>query len=180
MNECLFLDGLISVTGVCTTKNEDIVVADSSIKPKVKIYRPDGKVLTRLEGGFQFPTQVTSNIRDGYIYVVDPKLHSIFHFSSMGKYLGHFGTDLLTWPCSASVDLNGNLLVCDRAEKKIQMFTSEGIYIGKVLGREDGLVSPIGVSIDTVCKSGRLAIVEEELIPGGKDRVYLKVFNQIK
>ena len=100
----------------------------------------------------------------GNVYVADTWNHRIEKFDSQGKFLlqwGGFGDSrdqpdavpgLFYGPRGLAVDADGNLLVVDSGNKRVQKFSPDGQLLGQYgsQGGGDGLFSePVGIAVDS-------------------------------
>jgi len=117
------------------------------VKMKLK---DEGKYLIFIEyDGVNFPSspfqiQVLSKLKPrNYNEIIGPKLT----FGSEGN-----GNCQLKEPCGSVINSNGNILVCDRRNHRIQIFDSDGNFISKLgsSGNENGLFRyPFGIAINS-------------------------------
>ena len=91
---------------------------------------------------------VVAEYREHRVAIISPLLESdsIKRFGSGGTEDGQFNH-----PCGVAVDDNGNILVTDQKNGRIQKFNSRGKYITKVNGNHDThsleLGQPVGIGI---------------------------------
>jgi DNA-binding beta-propeller fold protein YncE len=112
-------------------------------------YDPKERVVKRAAGPFNLPTKVALS-PTGEIYVADGYGNCRVHkFSVSGELLLSWGTPgsgpgQFHLPHSLVVDNTGRVLVCDRENNRIQLFTTEGKY----LTMWTGLKQPADIYID--------------------------------
>ena len=99
-----------------------------------------GELVPRVAGPFNFPTEMAPG-PSGDIYVSDGYRNSRIHrFSADGQLKNSWGTPGNTepgqfqLPHSIMVDADEKVYVCDRANKRIQIFTAEGEFINMWTG----------------------------------------------
>ncbi|MDA0769631.1 MAG: NHL repeat-containing protein [Chloroflexi bacterium] len=63
------------------------------------------------------------------------------------RFIGDFGREQLTFPCSLAVDKDGNVYCSDEFEKLIKVFDADGQLVSEWDG-EGGLQSPSGIAFD--------------------------------
>ena len=105
----------------------------------------------RVIDGLKSPWGVAVNQR-GEIIVAEYGGHCISIFSPRGKKLESFGTEgsrpgQFSGPRGVTVDDDGNILVVDADINRIQIFTSDGIFVVAVGKGTIDLNSPVGISI---------------------------------
>ncbi len=66
------------------------------------------------------------------------------------------------------LQISGNILVADRNNDRVSLFTPRGVFLRHLLTREDGLRDPYGVAVS----SARNLIITES----GSNRASLKLF----
>lgn len=74
----------------------------------------------------------------------------------------------LKFPRGVCVDQQGNVIVADRNNDRVSMFSESGRFLCNLLTKDDGLKAPYGISITI---AGQLAITES-----GNNRAGFKVF----
>ena len=109
-----------------------------------------GGVPQRAAGPFNMPTRMFC-APSGDIYVSDGYRNARVHrFSAEGELLsswgvpGRRGRDEFYLPHSLWVDSAGLVYVCDRKNNRVQVFTSDGGY----LGTWDRLIEPVDICMD--------------------------------
>ncbi len=96
-------------------------------------------LVERAAGPFNHPTEMLPH-PNGDIYVTDGYRNARVHrFSADGTLKTSWGTPgkgpgQFHLPHSIAIDDDGNLLVCDRSNKRIQIFTPDGEFIGQWTG----------------------------------------------
>lgn len=166
---------------VYTTDRSDSVAKSFTLDGKVKLalgkpgrHSDTGEVknwlVERAAGPFNHPTEMLRH-PNGDIYVTDGYRNARVHrFAADGTLKTSWGTPgsgpgQFHLPHSIAVNDDGNLLVADRSNKRIQIFTPEGQY----LGEWTGMGGPNDISRG---KDGNFYIAEQE---DGGDPAYCTV-----
>jgi len=135
---------------VYTTDRSDSVAKSFTLDGKVKLalgtpgqHSDTGEVTNwlaqRAAGPFNHPTEMLAH-PNGDIYVTDGYRNARVHrFSADGKLKASWGTPghgpgQFHLPHSIAVDADANLLVADRANKRIQIFSPDGDFLGQWTG----------------------------------------------
>jgi DNA-binding beta-propeller fold protein YncE len=156
---------------VYTTGRSDSVAKSFTLDGKVKLslgtpgkHSDTGEVknwlVERAAGPFNHPTEMLRH-PNGDIYVTDGYRNARVHrFAADGTLKTSWGTPgsapgQFHLPHSIAVNDAGNLLVADRSNKRIQIFTPEGQY----LGEWTGMGGPNDISRG---KDGNFYIAEQE------------------
>ena len=156
---------------VYTTDRIDSVAKSFTLDGKVKLalgtagqHSDTGEVknwlVERAAGPFNHPTEMLPH-PNGDIYVTDGYRNARVHrFTVDGKLVTSWGTPgsgpgQFHLPHSIAVNDAGNLLVADRSNKRIQIFTPEGQF----LGQWTGMGGPNDISRG---KDGNFYIAEQE------------------
>jgi DNA-binding beta-propeller fold protein YncE len=96
----------------------------------------------------------------GNIWVSDTGNNRIQKFSSEGTYLSQIGTGTgspgsadgqFNNPRGIAIDAAGKIVVSDRLNNRIQLFTNAGVHVSKLIGQDN----PTGVAIDA---SGNIVV----------------------
>jgi hypothetical protein len=136
---------------VYTTDRSDSVAKSFSLDGKVKLalgtpgqHSDTGEVknwlVERAAGPFNHPTEMMPHPTNGDIYITDGYRNARVHrFSADGKLKASWGSPgsgpgQFHLPHSIAYDDAGRLLVADRSNKRIQIFTPEGEYVGAWTG----------------------------------------------
>jgi hypothetical protein len=156
---------------VYTTDRSDSVAKSFSLDGKVKLslgtrgqHADTGAVtnwlVERAAGPFNHPTEMLPH-PNGDIYVTDGYRNARVHrFTSDGKLVKSWGSPgqgpgQFHLPHSIALDDAGNLLVADRSNKRIQIFSPDGDF----LGQWTGMGGPNDISRG---KDGNFYIAEQE------------------
>jgi hypothetical protein len=156
---------------VYTTDRSDSVAKSFSLDGKVKLslgtrgqHADTGTVtnwlVERAAGPFNHPTEMLPH-PNGDIYVTDGYRNARVHrFTSDGKLVKSWGSPgqgpgQFHLPHSIALDDAGNLLVADRSNKRIQIFSPDGDF----LGQWTGMGGPNDISRG---KDGNFYIAEQE------------------
>ncbi|MBI2170714.1 MAG: hypothetical protein HYU30_01640 [Chloroflexi bacterium] len=114
-------------------------------------FRSDSwKRLTRSAGPFNLPTGIVE-APNGNLFVSDGYANARVHkFTSMGVYITSWGEPgigpgQLNLPHGVWIDGKGRVLVADRENDRIQLFTQEGEYLAEW---KPGMVGPANVCLD--------------------------------
>jgi len=135
---------------VYTTDRSDSAAKSFTLDGKVKLalgtpgqHSDTGEVTNwlaqRAAGPFNHPTEMLAH-PNGDIYVTDGYRNARVHrFSADGKLKASWGTPghgpgQFHLPHSIAVDADANLLVADRANKRIQIFSPDGDFLGQWTG----------------------------------------------
>jgi tripartite motif-containing protein 2/3/tripartite motif-containing protein 71 len=107
-------------------------------------------------GGLNNPWGVVLNQR-GEIIVAESRGHCISIFSPTGEKLRSFGSQgsgkgQFSCPRGVAVDDDGNILVVDSGNNRIQKFTSDGNFVVAVGKGTVNLINSIGISIHPINK----------------------------
>jgi DNA-binding beta-propeller fold protein YncE len=157
---------------VYTTDRMDSVAKSFTLDGKVKLQlgtpgehsdtgEVDNWLVERAAGPFNHPTEMMAH-PNGDIYVTDGYRNSRVHrFAADGTLKTSWGTPgngegQFHLPHSIALDDAGNLLVADRSNRRIQIFTPEG----KFLGQWTGMGGPNDISRG---KDGNYYIAEQEV-----------------
>jgi tripartite motif-containing protein 71 len=162
----------VEPSGVTCDKDGNIVICDA-YNHRIQVFNSKREFLFSFgsqgeeEGQFIEPLGVTCN-KDGNIIVCD-SLNSriqVFKlvtpidleskFNSKGKFLFSFGSlgsgeGQFCYPEGLACDQNGNIVVCDTGNHRIQVFTSKGEFLFSfgIFGEEEGKFDePTGVTFD--------------------------------
>jgi streptogramin lyase len=144
--------------GLATLRNGSVLVADVGLK-RVVALDPEGKIRTVYgsAGELVNPTDVVASPNGRRVYVADSKAHKIlvfhvetaellFSFGGRGEGEGEF-----QFPTSLAFDAEGNLLVVDQLNSRVQAFTEDGEFLDQFgqLGVGFGdFVRPKDVAVD--------------------------------
>ena len=128
----------------------------------VKVLSPDGTqlLLTINDSAHAAPDSAVSH---QVIFLVCYYLESnVKVFSKDGMFLHSIGTPgsddgQLCGPSAVTLDRFSNLLVCDRNNSRLQIFTLDGKFVSKIQGHHFGLKSPRSVAVSS---TGRLYITD--------------------
>jgi hypothetical protein len=135
---------------VYTTDRSDSVAKSFSLDGKVKLalgtagqHSDTGKVtnwlVERAAGPFNHPTEMMAH-PNGDIYVTDGYRNARVHrFTRDGRLVTSWGSPgngegQFHLPHSIAIDDDGRLYIADRANKRIQIFTPEGAFLGQWTG----------------------------------------------
>lgn len=146
-----------SPVGVCLNVNGHVVVAELN-NNRVQVLTPNGQTLYKVgdRGEKTFDHPLSCITHKNLLIVSDSRNNCIKVFETSGKFLYKFGEEgegdgQFKGPFGLCVDKQGNLLVCDQCNGRIQQFSLEGRFTGKsALG---GLRNPWGV---TTTQDGRI------------------------
>ena len=154
--------------GIAAMPSGNFVVADVD-RHMVSIHSPDGGLLTQFgcwgSGDYQFnsPTYIAvtkdehiivSDSCNGFIKVFDKTGTFVRKFSSSS---GHVLQDHLRRPQGLCADSQGNILLADRENHRISMFTLEGQFVRHLVSRLNGIKYPCDVRANA---AGQLVVVE--------------------
>ena len=106
----------------------------------IKVLTPDGKNLLQsfsAPGSYQEPWCVV--YQQDKIFVSYPEVNRVTVFNNAGEYLYDIGSEgsgdgQLLFPCGLAIDKFNRLIVCDRGNSRLQLFTPDGKYVSKVAG----------------------------------------------
>ena len=122
--------------GVYVDDKDRVIVSDGG-NDRVQVFDKGGKLLFQFGNKsekFNHPFHCVS-YQESFI-VADSDNHVIKVFDSEGQFLYKFGKrgeedGQFEDPSGLVVDCRGNLLVCDRGNNRVQMFTVNGRFVGK-------------------------------------------------
>jgi len=149
----------------------NIYVADT-LNHRIQKFDKDGKFLMKFggqckvetgapcDGLFNEPWGVAVD-REGNIYVADTWNHRVQKFDKDGKFVAKWGsfvdirgntaqTSVFYGPRDLVIDSDGNLLVADTGNKRVQKFDKDGKFLGQVgvFGTELGQFNePVGLAL---------------------------------
>ena len=140
--------------GVAVNDNGTIYATDNS-NNTIKVFRPDGTEgqiggPDEVGGGLSMPTMLA--IQDNVIYVANNANQMVKMYSTEGRFTGEFGgygirNGKFSQPWGICTDQKGRLLVADFNNKRIQVFSSKGVFIESIScsGKPyDVAVDPLG------------------------------------
>ncbi|KAM7445814.1 hypothetical protein ABFA07_005791 [Porites harrisoni] len=116
-----------------------IIICDWHDKT-IKVLSPDGKNLLQ---SFSAPdcdaVPLCAVYQQAKFFVSYPEAHRVNVFNKVGEYLydiGSKGSDdgKFSYPTGLAIDTFNRLIVCDRNNDRLQLFTLDGKYVAKVAG----------------------------------------------
>ena len=147
-------DHLNHPRSVSVAANGDLILCDLD---KVKVLSPDGKELKRTIR-CPFDEAPTSAIRHQdvlYVLFAAKCCVGVFKNGRFDNYFGRKGSvGQLLELTHLTIDSHGNIIVCDKGNKRIQVFSLSGKFLYSV---NKGLKRPLGVAI---AKDGDLLLCD--------------------
>ena len=132
-----------NVGGKCygvTVHDNGTVYATNYKDHTIKVFKLDGTVRQiggpdNAAGGLSCPLGIT--ILDNTLYVVSNSKHMVKKYSIAGRFIGEFGGNgtgngQFNYPQGICTDERRRILVADQCNSRIQVFTSEGIFISSI------------------------------------------------
>ena len=159
--------GMVEPKNVAVAGDGSVFVLDAGAG-RVLHFGADGRLLTQWgatgtgPGQFQEPWGIAVD-KQGHVFVADTWNHRIQKFDSAGRFLlqwGSFGDNrsqaggspgLFYGPRGLAVDGDGNLLVVDTGNKRVQKFSPDGVFLAQFggPGGAEGLFNePVGIAVD--------------------------------
>ena len=143
--------------GLSVDSDGNIIVADSN-NQLIKIFTPSGQFLRKFGGENLLVDPIHCIQKDQYFIVSDNGDHSIKVFNTDGDFLYKFGNEgkgggEFNKPRCLSVDKAGNLMVCDRANDRVQVLELSGKLITTFKLMTGG--SPVSIA---VLSDGRIVV----------------------
>ena len=143
--------------GLSVDSDGNIIVADSNNK-LIKIFTPSGQFLRKFGGEHLLVDPIHCIQKDQYFIVSDNGDHSIKVFNTDGDFLYKFGNEgkgdgEFNKPRCLSGDKAGNLMVCDRANDRVQVLELSG----KLITTFELVTGGLPVSI-AVLSDGRIVV----------------------
>ena len=97
--------------------------------PQILVYNPSGK-LTLSFGNDRLSSPEKAVFLNGKFFVVDPGSECIVVFDKNGDFLEEIAKGCVDHPCSIVADnTNGNLVVCDRGNSTVQIYSEAGCLL---------------------------------------------------
>jgi len=136
--------GLNGAHAIAMASDGSIYIADREHN-QIQKFTPGGVFVTRWgtygtgDGEFDMPHGVAV-APDGSVYVADSGNHRIQEFTSDGVFVSKWGeygafheatAVKFYWPTGLTVASDGRVYVSDRDNDRIQIFTSEGVFVNK-------------------------------------------------
>ena len=157
--------GLSHPYSVLVDSHEHMIVADSH-NHRIKILSLKGDELKTIgsqgkeRAQFNFPYCLALSNRGNFVIVSDGQNHRVQIVTKSGrivKSFGEFGAGdgQLNHPHGVAVDSENRILVADSGNSRIQIFSHDGVSIGKIA--HDGLACPWGVA---VTRAGDVAVTD--------------------
>ena len=148
-----------------------LVIGNRGVHSDTGCERP-GDLVPRAAGPFNYPTEMVPS-PSGDLYISDGYRNSRVHrFTKDGQLIGSWGQPGKTepghfhLPHSVLVDPDGKVYVCDRANRRVQIFSPDGEYI---TSWTEGMGGPDDISLD---QDGVFYVAEQE-VDGGSPYVSL-------
>ncbi len=116
------------------------------------VVAPETRTLGNGTVSINFPRGVAVN-STGHVFVAELQLDRILIYDSAGSYVGYFGetgtgNGEFTYPYGIAVEnTTDRILVSDRDNKNVQIFSPDGSYLGKLRGHT--FDSPLGLDINS-------------------------------
>lgn len=191
--------GLLNPRGVSVDSEGKIYVADTD-NSRIVVLNPDGTL--HLVIGMPSSAENTAPgtllqpwglevADDGTLYVADTWNHRVQVFSPNGEWLRSWGTygvpdqganpEAMWGPRDLTIDLDGNILVADTGNKRVRVYTPDGVWLrdigfgGSGLGQLD---EPVGLAVNPI--NGELYVADtwnRRISVFSKDGVALRVFD---
>uniref|UniRef100_A0A672G554 RING-type E3 ubiquitin transferase n=1 Tax=Salarias fasciatus TaxID=181472 RepID=A0A672G554_SALFA len=137
---------LMGPKGVAVDKNGHIITVDNKACC-VFIFQSNGKLVTK------FGARGTSDRHFADVLVIFPPPGAfLFKFGSHGEGNGQFNA-----PTGVAVDANGNIIVADWGNSRIQVFDSSGSFLSYINTSADPLYGPQGLALTS---DGHVAVAD--------------------
>ena len=157
--------------GVAVHDNGTVYASDDSTNT-IKVFKPNGEesqIGNSDNAGDQLSNPWSIALIGNTIYVVSRGNHTVKMYSTDGKFIGGFGgkgngTGQLSHPLGICTDGTGRVLVADQSNKRIQIFTSQGVFIKSIrcsTSPYDVAVDPEGNIHAALCSNNHIAIYSE-------------------
>jgi len=142
----------------------EIYVADKG-NHRLQMFSADGRyrreILLAEDGDEVAPVDVAVSANGKELYVTANNSHRILVFSSTGKFLRAWGGEgeepgMFRYPATIGLDPNGNILVVDVLNQRVQRFDPGGNLLatfGELGGRPGTLFRPKGIAMDSAGRS---------------------------
>ena len=135
--------------GVAVNEKNEIAVTETG-NHRIQVFSSNGTHLRSFarkgdqQGEFDWPAGIA--FHNDNIIVVDHN-HRVQLFSGQGEYLGQFGGEgnldhQLMYPLGLSIDSDGNIIVADKNNKLIKIFSFDGQFLRKI-GTEGSFIRPV-------------------------------------
>ncbi|XP_019638169.1 PREDICTED: uncharacterized protein LOC109480421 [Branchiostoma belcheri] len=145
-------------------RNNHVIVtwSDGAFSGGVQAFQPDGKVVWDGQRRMKTPTNVAVN-GEGNIFVSDFNTHYIYRFDENGRYVMRFGGagrsgGDLNHPRGICADSSGHILVADRDNQRVVVYTDRGEYVRHIAVRAK---LPTGVAVGP---GGQLVVINHDTI----------------
>ena len=158
--------------GVAVHDNGTVYASNDSTNT-IKVFKPNGKETQigssdNAGGQLSLPTGIA--LIGDTIYVVSYGNGTVKMYSTDGKFIGGFGgkgngTGQLSKPLGICTDGKGRVLVADQSNKRIQIFTSQGVFIKSIgcsTNPYDVAVDPEGNIHAALNSNNHIAIYSED------------------
>lgn len=142
----------------------NIYVADKG-NHRLQVFDAKGRFRRSIaleEGGEKIsPVDVAVSANGRELFVTANNSHRIVVYSSKGQFLRAWGGEgnepgLFRFPATVSIDLEGNVLVVDVLNQRVQKFDTNGnllATIGKLGGKAGTFFRPKGIAVDAAGRS---------------------------
>ncbi|XP_078609182.1 uncharacterized protein LOC144880707 [Branchiostoma floridae x Branchiostoma japonicum] len=152
--------------------NQVIVTERDGINAALKVFKPDGTLVNEFgrDLGMTYPRYVAI-AHDGNILVSDWDTHHIYVFDETGNFKFKFGgrgseDGQLTEPHGVCTDSFGNIIVADRGNNRVELFTKHGEFIRHTatdLASPNGVATGQGNELVVTCWDNTVTIFPEVL-----------------
>jgi len=153
-----------SPVGLGISRKGEVYVADKG-NHRLQMFSADGRYLQEIaleENGKKVsPVDVAVSADGKELYVSANNSHRILVFSSDGDLLRGWGGEgeepgMFRYPATIGLDPDGNVLVVDVLNQRVQKFDSEGqllLSFGELGGKPGTFFRPKGIAVDSVGRS---------------------------
>ncbi|XP_022805531.1 uncharacterized protein LOC111342694 [Stylophora pistillata] len=124
--------------GVCVTSDGRFIVVVEYSNSRIQVFTMDGKPVLKFgdSGSDRLDHPIGCVCYEDKFIATDSSNNCVKVFDSKGQFLYKFGEignadGELNNPYGVCVDKYGEIVVCDKLNNRIQMFTLEGTFIGK-------------------------------------------------
>ena len=153
-----------SPVGLGISREGEVYVADKG-NQRLQMFSADGRFLQEIaleENGEKVdPVDVAVSADGKELYVSANNSHRILVFSSKGDFLRGWGGEgeepgMFRYPATIGMDPDGNILIVDVLNQRVQKFDSEGhllLSFGELGGKPGTFFRPKGIAVDSVGRS---------------------------